>query len=104
MRLTHGHPDLGEDADLHRRAARQGHDVGRWAGQIAAEQNLDDEAALRGWLADRGVTGYQQMLLVMERFGYPDYLLASAGELLDGQYPDRPQLRPILDVAVAASR
>jgi len=25
------------------------------------------------------------MLLVMERFGYPDFLLASADELIDGQ-------------------
>ena len=37
------------------------------------------------------------MLLVMERFGYPDFLLASADELIDGQYADRPALRPILD-------
>lgn len=89
-------------ASIAERLVRQtGHDVGWWAGQIAAEQNLDDEAALRGWLAGRGVTGYQQMPLVMERFGYPGYLLASADELLGGQYRDRPQLRPILDVAVA---
>jgi hypothetical protein len=31
------------------------------------------------------------MLLVMERFGYPEYLLASADALLAGQYADRPQ-------------
>jgi hypothetical protein len=37
------------------------------------------------------------MLLVMERFGYPEFMLASADELIDGQYADRPQLRPILD-------
>ncbi len=37
------------------------------------------------------------MLLVMERFGYPDYLQATADELIDGQYADRPDLRPILD-------
>src|SRR5262249_53206674 len=29
-----------------------------------------------------GVTGYPQSLLVMERFGYPDYYLASAQELV----------------------
>ena len=47
------------------------------------------------------VTGYQQMLMVMERFGYPDSLLATSDELLEAQYHDRPQLRPILDTAVA---
>jgi hypothetical protein len=29
--------------------------------------------------------------------GAPGYLTAEAGELIDGQYADRPQLRPILD-------
>jgi hypothetical protein len=37
------------------------------------------------------------MLLGFERFGYPDYLLASADELIDGQYADRPALWPIYD-------
>jgi predicted transport protein len=40
------------------------------------------------------------MLLVMERFGYPDYLQATADELIDGQYADRPGLRPILDTVL----
>jgi hypothetical protein len=60
-----------------------------------------DEPALRGWLTKKGVTGYPQMLLVYERFGYPDYLTASADELIDGQYADRPALRPILDAVLA---
>jgi len=30
-----------------------------------------NQAALRQWLADEGVTGYPQQLLVWERFGYP---------------------------------
>jgi hypothetical protein len=55
------------------------------------------EPVLRDWLTGQGVTGYPRMLLVMERFGYPDFLLATSDELLDGQYADRPQLRPILD-------
>jgi hypothetical protein len=80
-----------------------GHDVGWWNERIAAQPDIADEAALRTWLSTAGVTGYQQMLLVMERFGYPDYLLASADELLDSQYEDRPQLRPILDAVVAAA-
>ena len=44
-------------------------------------------------LVGRTSSGYPQMLLVMERFGYPDFLLASADELIDGQYADRPELR-----------
>jgi hypothetical protein len=58
---------------------------------------LTDEKSLRAWLTEQGVTGYPAMLLVMERFGYPDYLQATADELIDGQYADRPDLRPILD-------
>ncbi len=81
-----------------------GHDVAWWNEQIAAQPGLAHEAALRAWLSSQEVTGYQQMLLVMERFGYPDYLLASADDLLDGQYADRPQLRPILDAVVAAAQ
>lgn len=47
------------------------------------------------------MTGYPAMLLVMERFGYPDYLIASVDELIEGQYADRPALRPILDAVLA---
>ena len=35
-----------------------------------------------------------------ERFGYPDFMTADSGELIDGQYADRPQLRPILDAVL----
>jgi hypothetical protein len=80
-----------------------GHDVDWWIARIATQEGVDDASSLRGWLTEMGVTGYQQMLLVMERFGYPDYLLASADELLDGQYRDRMQLRPILDSIVAVA-
>ncbi len=75
---------------------RTGADVESWNRRIA-EQGLADEAALRAWLGEHGVTGYAQMLLVMERFGYPDYLLATADQLIDGQYAGREHLRPILD-------
>jgi len=64
---------------------------------------LDDEEALRVWLTKQGVTGYAQSLLVMERFGYPDFLLATADELIEGQYADRPQLRPIFDAIIDAA-
>lgn len=79
---------------------RTGNDVANWNARIR-EAGLADEPSLRTWLADRGVTGYPQMMLVMERFGYPSFLTASADELIDGQYHDRPELRPILDAILA---
>lgn len=80
-----------------------GHDVAWWNAAIADQPDVGDEPALRAWLTQRGVTGYQQMLLVMETFGYPDFMLASAGELIDGQYADREGLRPILDAILVVA-
>jgi hypothetical protein len=76
--------------------------VEAWNARIAAVGPAS-EAELRAWLSEQGVTGYPQMLLVMETFGYPDYLVAGADELIDGQYADREQLRPILDALVAVA-
>src|SRR5438477_3534029 len=69
------------------------------------ESGAPNEPELKAWLNEQGVTGYPQMLLVMERFGYPDFLTATADELLEGQYRDRPALRPIYEalLALAAS-
>lgn len=75
---------------------RTGEGLERWNARVL-RSGLADEASLRSWLTKQGVTGYPAMLLVMERFGYPDYLQATADELIDGQYADRPDLRPILD-------
>jgi uncharacterized protein DUF5655 len=81
---------------------RTGEGVDTWNRRIKKEA-LKDEKSLRAWLTRQGVTGYAQNMLVMERFGYPDFLLASADELVDGQYADRPQLRPILDALLEAA-
>ena len=78
---------------------RTGHGVAEWVRRIKRAR-LPDEQSLRAWLEARGVTGYARTLLVMEQFGYPDFLLASAEELLDRQYADRPALRPIYDAIV----
>ena len=82
--------------------ARTGEGVDTWNRRIQRER-FDDEEALRAWLTKQAVTGYAQSLLVMERFGYPDFLLATADELIDGQYADRPQLRPIFDALIDAA-
>jgi Domain of unknown function (DUF5655) len=81
---------------------RTGEDVESWNRRIKKE-SFNDEKALRAWLTKQGVTGYAQSILVMERFGYPDFLLASADELVEGQYDDRPHLRPILDAIIDAA-
>src|SRR5881409_670407 len=81
---------------------RTGQDVDIWNQRIATE-GFTDEQQLRTWLTAQGVTGYAQSLLVMERFGYPDFLLATADELIDGQYAGRAQLRPIFDALIDAA-
>lgn len=81
---------------------RTGQEVDAWNQRIQRE-GFADEPALRAWLAEQGVSGYAQSLLVMERFGYPDFLLASADDLVQAQYADRPQLRPICDAIISAA-
>jgi hypothetical protein len=79
-----------------------GEGMDAWKRRIATER-LRDERSLRAWLTRQGVTGYAQSLLVMERFGYPDFVLATADQLIERQYADRPHLRPIYDAIVAAA-
>ena len=81
---------------------RTGEGLDTWNRRIQKE-GLDDEKSLRAWLAQQGVTGYAQSLLVMERFGYPDFMLASAGDLIEGQFADRPQLKPIFEAIIGAA-
>jgi hypothetical protein len=81
---------------------RTGKGVDAWNRRIKAGR-FKDEQSLRAWLTEQGVTGYAQSLLVMERFGYPDFFVASADELIDAQYADRPQLRPILEAIINAA-
>src|SRR2546430_16901406 len=81
---------------------RTGEGVDEWNRRIKRER-FDDEDELRAWLTKQGVTGYAQSLLVMERFGYPDFMVASADELVRGQYADRPTLRPLYDAIIEAA-
>ena len=79
-----------------------GEGVDAWKQRIGSKR-LRDERSLRAWLTGQGVTGYGQSLLVMERFGYPDFVVASADQLIDQQYADRSHLRPIYDAIVTAA-
>lgn len=81
---------------------RTGGTVSEWNERVRASGADHEEAQLRTWLTEQGVTGYAQQLLVMERFGYPDFLTATADELIGAQYADRTQLRPILNAILAA--
>jgi hypothetical protein len=79
-----------------------GENLQTWNRRIAA-QRFSNERSLRSWLAAQDVSGYARSLLVMETFGYPDYVQASADELIDQQYADRPHLKPICEAIIAAS-
>jgi hypothetical protein len=57
-----------------------------------------------GLARQQGLTGYAAHLLVMERFGYPDFVTASVDTLIDVQYANRPHLRPICEAIVRATR
>jgi hypothetical protein len=78
-----------------------GMDVAAWNARIK-ERGASNAVDLKTWLNDQGVTGYPAMLLGFETFGYPDYLQASADELIDGQYFDKPAIRPIYDRLIEA--
>ena len=61
-------------ADLLRR--RTGEDMETWNARV--REAPGDEARVRAWLTERDITGYAQMRLVWERFGYPDFMTARA--------------------------
>lgn len=81
---------------------RTGEGVEAWNRRIEQER-IQGEEQLRTWLSEHGVTGYAQSILVWERFGYPDFLLATGEELIDAQYANRPHLRPVYDAIVRAA-
>jgi hypothetical protein len=85
-----------------RLVAATGDDVATWADRVRGT-GLATEQEVRAWLAERGVTGYGQMVLVMERFGYPDFFTASAEELVAAQYAGKPELRAVHDAVVTAA-
>lgn len=71
--------------------------------RLIRSKNFENEEQLRAWLNRQQVTGYAQQLLVMERFGYPDFIRATADELIEGQFAEYPQLRATYDAIVDAA-
>lgn len=82
---------------------RTGAGVDEWVTRIRSA-GLGTEMELRAWLAEHDVSGYPAQLLVFEAFGYPDFMTATATELIEDQYADRRDLRPIYERVVAAAR
>ena len=74
-----------------------------WKQRVAGSR-LRDERDLRAWLSRHGVTGYARQLLVMERFGYPDFVRATADELIERQYADSAALRAVYEDVVKAAQ
>jgi hypothetical protein len=83
---------------------RTGVSLAAWNRRVKREAPAG-KTALRQWLAAKGVTGYGQMILVMERYGYPEFMTATASQLIDAQYAGQPRMRALAEAIVkAASR
>jgi hypothetical protein len=78
-----------------------GQDVEEWNRRIR-DTGITSRDELQMWLKTRSINGYAQQLLIMERFGYPEFLLQTAEELLAGQFADRQHLRPVFDEVIEA--
>lgn len=80
---------------------KSGRDAGWWAAR-GHEAGLRSDAELRDWMRDKhGITGYAQYAVSWEMFGYPEFMLRDADELIDAQYAGHPGLRPIADALLA---
>jgi hypothetical protein len=80
---------------------KTGQDVAFWADR-ARSAGIKNDAGLRAWMRDEhGIAGYSQYAVSWEMFGYPDFMLRDADELIDGQYANHPELRPIADALLA---
>jgi hypothetical protein len=78
-----------------------GQDVEEWNRRIR-DTGITSRDELQMWLKTRSINGYAQQLLIMERFGYPEFLLQTAEELLAEQFADRQHLRPVFDEVIEA--
>jgi hypothetical protein len=78
-----------------------GQSVQDWNQRIQ-ETGIESRDELQLWLKTRNINGYAQQLLIMERFGYPEFLLKTAEELVEEQFADRQHLRPVFDEVIEA--
>jgi len=82
---------------------KTGKGLAYWKKRVA-EFSPEDKSSLREWLRQQGVAGYAAQVVVMEHFGYPDFVVRSGADLIGAQYTDRPQLRAIYDRIVKAAQ
>jgi hypothetical protein len=78
-----------------------GQTVEEWNERIR-ESGISTRDDLQLWLVRHDINGYAQQLLIMERFGYPDFMVKSAEELVEDQFADRRHLRPVFDEVIGA--
>lgn len=80
---------------------KTGEDTVYWV-EKARAAGIRNDGELQTWMRDSfGVTGYAQYAVSWEMFGYPEFMLRDADELIDGQYANHPHLRPIADALLA---
>ncbi|WP_147918379.1 DUF5655 domain-containing protein [Ruania zhangjianzhongii] len=80
---------------------RTGTSSADWA-QRLRDEGLSDQAHARDWLTGQGVGGRGQDAVIWAAFGLPEFFTATGDELLEAQYADRPELRPVADAVFAA--
>ena len=79
---------------------KSGHDVHWWA-EAGRAKGLTNDGELRDWMREQhGITGYAQYAVSWEMFGYPEFMLRDADELIDGPTTHR---RPIRQPPPAAA-
>jgi hypothetical protein len=80
---------------------KTGKDTAYWV-EKARAAGIGNDGELRTWMREGfGVTGYAQYAVSWEMFGYPEFMLRDADELIDGQYENHPHLRLIADALLA---
>ncbi len=75
---------------------KTGEDARTWTTR-ARDAGIESPGALKTWLAEQNVTGYSALAVEWDMFGVPEFMQQGADELIDGQYADRTQLRPVAD-------
>jgi Domain of unknown function (DUF5655) len=78
-----------------------GHGIEDWNARIR-DTGITSSDELQLWLKTRNINGYAQQLLIMERFGYPEFMLKTAEELVAEQFADREHLRPVFNEVIEA--
>lgn len=80
---------------------RTGTSSADWA-QRLRDEGLTEQPHARDWLTDQGVGGRGQDAVIWAAFGLPEFFTATGDELVEAQYADRTELRPVAEAVFAA--